>query len=46
TLPRFALRPAAVDAGRYARFEAFLNEAGLIPSINPVEKIVVDVTAE
>lgn len=46
TLPRFALRPAAVDAGRYERMEAFLNESGLIPSINPVEKIVVDVTAK
>ncbi|MEM1383552.1 MAG: ABC transporter substrate-binding protein [Pseudomonadota bacterium] len=46
TLPRFALRPAAVDAGRYARFEAFLRDAGLVPSANPVEKIVIDVTAE
>lgn len=46
TLPRFALRPAAVDAGRYVRFEAFLNEAGLTPSITPVSKIVVDVTAQ
>jgi putative hydroxymethylpyrimidine transport system substrate-binding protein len=46
TLPRFALRPAAVDAGRYARFEAFLFEAGLVPSVNPVSKIVIDVTAE
>jgi putative hydroxymethylpyrimidine transport system substrate-binding protein len=46
TLPRFALRPAAVDAGRYARFEAFLKDAGLIPSLNPVSKIVVDVTAQ
>lgn len=46
TLPRFALRPAAVDAGRYIRFEAFLNEAGLTPSITPVDKIVVDVTAQ
>ena len=44
TLPRFAQRPAAVDAGRYARFEAFLNEAGLVPSINPVDMIVMDVT--
>jgi len=25
TLPRFALRPAALDAGRYARFESFLR---------------------
>ncbi|MEL7469543.1 MAG: ABC transporter substrate-binding protein [Pseudomonadota bacterium] len=46
TLPRFALRPAAVDAGRYARFEAFLKDAGLIPSINPVSELVIDVTAQ
>lgn len=46
TLPRFALRPAALDAGRYARFEAFLNEAGLIPSVNPVDTIAIDVTAQ
>ena len=46
TLPRFALRPAAVDAGRYERFEAFLNEAGLTPSITPVDQIVMDVTAK
>jgi len=31
TLPRFALRPAALDRGRYARFAAFLAEQGLIP---------------
>ena len=46
TLPRFAMRPAAVDAGRYKRFEAFLKDAGLIPSVNPVSKLVIDVTAE
>lgn len=46
TLPRFALRPAAVDAGRYARFEAFLKESGLIPAVNPVSKLVIDVTAQ
>lgn len=44
TLPRFALRPAAVEAGRYTRFEAFLAEAGLIPSENPAETIAIDVT--
>ncbi|MEM1161611.1 MAG: ABC transporter substrate-binding protein [Pseudomonadota bacterium] len=44
TLPRFALRPAAFDAGRYARFEAFLKESGLIPSINAPETLAVDVT--
>lgn len=45
TLPRFALRPAAMDVGRYAAFETFLYEAGLIPSIHPVSKIAIDVTA-
>ncbi|MEM7073896.1 MAG: ABC transporter substrate-binding protein [Pseudomonadota bacterium] len=46
TLPRFALRPAAFDAGRYARFETYLKEAGLIPSELPVSQIAVDVTAK
>ncbi len=46
TLPRFALRPAALDHGRYARFEAFLNEVGLLKSINPVSKLAIDVTAQ
>ena len=45
TLPRFALRPAAMDVGRYAAFETFLYQAGLIPAINPVAKIAIDVTA-
>ncbi|SIO11047.1 ABC transporter substrate-binding protein [Vannielia litorea] len=45
TLPRFALRPAGFDAGRYARFEAFLKASGMIDSLNPVEAIAVDVTA-
>ncbi len=45
TLPRFALRPAGYDAGRYARFEQFLHDSGMIPSINPVETITIDVTA-
>ena len=44
TLPRFALRPAALDHGRYVRFEEFLKESGLVPSINPVSKLAVDVT--
>ncbi|MGV6803952.1 MAG: ABC transporter substrate-binding protein [Ruegeria sp.] len=46
TLPRFALRPAGFDAGRYARFEAFLKESGMIDSINPVSAITIDVTAQ
>lgn len=45
TLPRFALRPAGYDAGRYVRFEQFLFDSGMIPSINPVEEITIDVTA-
>ena len=31
TLPRFALRPAALDRARYARFARFMQEQGLIP---------------
>ncbi|MEJ8562923.1 ABC transporter substrate-binding protein [Yoonia sp. GPGPB17] len=46
TLPRFALRPAALDAGRYARFEDFLVESGMIASANPVDAIAIDVTAQ
>lgn len=46
TLPRFALRPTAMDVGRYATFEAFLHDARLIPAINPVSEIAIDVTAQ
>ncbi len=46
TLPRFALRPAGFDAGRYARFETFLNESGMIDSVLPVSDITIDVTAQ
>ncbi len=46
TLPRFALRPAALDAGRYVRFENFLKEAGLIDDVNPVSKIAIDLGAQ
>ncbi len=46
TLPRFALRPAGFDAGRYARFEAFLKDSGMIDSINPVSDITIDVTVQ
>ncbi|MGE5767046.1 MAG: ABC transporter substrate-binding protein [Bacteroidota bacterium] len=45
TVPRFALRPAALDRGRYARFEAFLAEAGLIEAVGPVERLAVEVGA-
>ncbi|WP_037314598.1 ABC transporter substrate-binding protein [Ruegeria halocynthiae] len=46
TLPRFALRPAGLEAGRYARFEAFLKDSGMIDSIKPVSDIAIDVTAQ
>ena len=46
TLPRFALRPAGFDAGRYAAFERFLLDQGLVPSENPVSKLTMDVTAQ
>jgi putative hydroxymethylpyrimidine transport system substrate-binding protein len=45
TLPRFALRPAALDAGRYARFESFLLQAGLIEEAFAVERLAVEVAA-
>lgn len=33
TLTRFALRPAALDRARYARFARFMYEQGLIPEV-------------
>ncbi|WP_375263341.1 ABC transporter substrate-binding protein [Palleronia sp.] len=46
TIPRFALRPEALDQGRYARFEAFLNEAGLVEGTRPVSDLAVDLGAQ
>ena len=46
TVARFALRPAALDAGRYARFEAFLSEAGLIEGMRPVAGLALDPGAQ
>lgn len=37
TLPRFALRPAALDRGRYVDFAAFLAEQGLIETPPPLD---------
>jgi len=45
TIPRFALRPAALDTGRYARFESFLHDAGLVDTVRPVTDLAVDVNA-
>lgn len=41
TLPRFAKRPAALDAGRYARFGDFMVEEGLIDVAPDVADIAV-----
>ncbi|WP_439957622.1 ABC transporter substrate-binding protein [Paracoccus albicereus] len=46
TIPRFALRPEALDQGRYIRFEAFLEEMGLIEGTRPVSALAVDLGAE
>lgn len=45
TWPLFGLAPAALDTSRYARFEAFLAEAGVLESTRPVSEIAVDVGA-
>ena len=37
TLPRFALRPAALDRGRYQRFAEFLKHREMIDEVPPVE---------
>ncbi|MEZ5669150.1 MAG: ABC transporter substrate-binding protein [Alphaproteobacteria bacterium] len=41
TLVRFALRPAALDRGRYQRFADFLAGRGLIDAPPPVERYAV-----
>jgi putative hydroxymethylpyrimidine transport system substrate-binding protein len=43
TLSRFALRPAALDRNRYARFAAFLEHHGMIAKALPVEAYAVEV---
>jgi putative hydroxymethylpyrimidine transport system substrate-binding protein len=45
TLPRFALRPYALDRGRYARFARFLEDSGLIANPPPVADYAVDLGA-
>ena len=42
TLPRFALRPEALDEGRYARFEKFLADAKLVKGSRPVSQLAID----
>lgn len=43
TLPRFALRPGALDQGRYARFAAFLKAQGMIENTPPVASYAVEI---
>lgn len=45
TWPRFALRPAALDLGRYARFEAFLVKHGAVEAPVAADSLAIDVTA-
>ena len=44
TIPRFALRPPAFDAGRYLEFQDFLLQNKLINKAFPISKIAIDVT--
>lgn len=46
TLPRLSLQPAALDSGRYARFQDFLLKAGLLKSAQPISRIAIDLGAE
>lgn len=45
TLPRFALRPGALDVGRYARFGKFLQARGLVKEPADVATYAVDLGA-
>ncbi|MBT4489623.1 MAG: ABC transporter substrate-binding protein [Rhodospirillaceae bacterium] len=42
TLPRFAMRPAALDHGRYRRMAEFLMEQGLIDKVLSVDSYAVE----
>ncbi len=44
TIPRFALRPPAFDAGRYLEFQDFLIQNKLINKAFPISRIAIDVT--
>ena len=43
TIPRFALRPAALDKGRYNRFEEFLYVEGLIKKKLSYDKMAIEI---
>lgn len=44
TIPRFALRPAALDSNRYARFAAFLEKTKLIDKAKDVSDYAIEIT--
>ncbi len=46
TVPRFALRPSALDHARYTRFETFLKETGMIEEFTPVSGLALDLSVE
>jgi len=46
TLPRLALRPAALDTQRYDRFAQFMFENGMISETMPVSLYAIEVTGE
>ena len=43
TLPRFALRPGALDERRYKRFAEFLKSQGMIKAVPPVASYAVEI---
>ncbi len=43
TLPRFALRPRALDRARYDAFAAFLKDQGVIDEVPPTESYAVEI---
>lgn len=42
TLPRFALRPGALDKNRYTRFAGFLKKEGIVKSVPPLDTWAVE----
>ncbi|MDX1401823.1 MAG: ABC transporter ATP-binding protein, partial [Kiloniellales bacterium] len=43
TLPRFALRPAALDRGRYIRFGEFLKEQGVVETLPDLDSYLAEI---
>lgn len=42
TLPRFALRPGALDRERYQRFAEFLKTQGMTSTVLPLEQYAIE----